>query len=982
MKRKPIFRKILFPLLLLVLAEIIILICGISGTKLIQKLEQNEIDLVNEKVNSRNEYVENLMLNEWADLDYAVSTINSTTDQLLKNGSISLDTLDASSMSAEPLLNEVADDLVDVMRSNSVTGVFLVLNTEDLEPSMASGDYVDKPGIYLRDTDPTSTFSSANTDITIERAPVSVVKKLGIATGNSWKMNFSFEESNQAYYDFLYYPFQAAYENTNYYSWKEMGYWSSPYQLNNESRYVFSYSVPLVLDDGTVYGVLGIDISLVYLRSLLPYLELDSDGSGAYFLSRYSEETGKFTHAFGNTNNTLFSNGEEESLIVDDNQYYVYTKDLDLYNKGTPFYEQNWVFAGIVPYSCLQKFVKTVIRNLALCVLLTYCIAVAGSLIVSLRIHRPIAKLSSEIMSKDPDRFIHLHPTGITEIDQLSDALENFSHNLIESNRKFSAILEKASVKLAVFEINQKDKSLFCTDHFFALFGMPGLDKPDMTVLEFKRALSSLRTFCIEQDTEKNQYLYRISDDEDVRYISLNILADSELQYGLAEDVTRALREKELITHERDHDSLTNLYNRRAFRSHMDELFYHHADQIGIGAYVMMDLDNLKYVNDTFGHDYGDQYILQAAAALSSSVDGAALYARISGDEFNIFLYGCKTTEEAIRRIERIKADVDSRFIVLPDGMHRPLKASMGVAWYPSDSRLMDELSKYADYAMYVVKKGKKGGIHYFEKSAFDSDTAITEHTAALTQLIDNQSIYYMFQPIVDAHTGKIFAYEALMRSDSDTFESVQELMDAAKQENRLTQIECLTWTVAMRVFVQHLESGQIAPDTYLFINSIPNQRMTPEVEAQYIEDYKDYHKQVVLELTEDEQISGPTWNEKQALHRKLGGKIALDDFGSGYNNEKMLLNVSSDFIKLDRNLITDIYKNTDKRSLVEYFVTYAHERGKLIVAEGVESKKEARALIKLGVDYLQGFYLGSPNVEPSDVSKEALETIQEMQGE
>ena len=134
----------------------------------------------------------------------------------------------------------------------------------------------------------------------------------------------------------------------------------------------------------------------------------------------------------------------------------------------------------------------------------------------------------------------------------------------------------------------------------------------------------------------------------------------------------------------------------------------------------MMDLDNLKPINDTYGHEYGDRYLKQMADAIIRARTNYVYYARISGDEFNVFIYGYHGREEIEAQIRHLKAEIDNSILILPDGKKQVLRASGGVAWYPQDSTSFDDLSKYADYAMYQVKKQKKGEFQVFCKESYE----------------------------------------------------------------------------------------------------------------------------------------------------------------------------------------------------------------------------------------------------------------------
>lgn len=280
---------------------------------------------------------------------------------------------------------------------------------------------------------------------------------------------------------------------------------------------------------------------------------------------------------------------------------------------------------------------------------------------------------------------------------------------------------------------------------------------------------------------------------------------------------------------------------------------------------------------------------------------------------------------------------------------------------------------------MYMVKNSTKGEILSFDKEHYLSKNSLIQNKEALTRLIERRAVKYAFQPIVDARTGKVFAYEALMRPEMEEFKSVLDVLEIARYEGKLNQIEEMTWFEAMRAFVGHIKAGTIAEDAYIFFNSIPNQYLSMQAERTFADEYREYLGQIVVELTEEERIDREAWDEKRTHGRELRRKIALDDYGSGYNSEKMLITISPDYIKVDIAIVNGIHQSSDKRAIVEYIVNYAHERGKFIIAEGVETEEETEEVIRLGVDYLQGYYVAKPTFTPAGILPQALETIEKM---
>ena len=246
-------------------------------------------------------------------------------------------------------------------------------------------------------------------------------------------------------------------------------------------------------------------------------------------------------------------------------------------------------------------------------------------------------------------------------------------------------------------------------------------------------------------------------------------------------------------------------------------------------------------------------------------------------------------------------------------------------------------------------------------------------------QLLTEERVYYMFQPIFSARTGKVMAYEALMRSDMEALRSPATIMKLAREQGALYEIERLTFTKALETFDSLCRAGSVSGDAMLFVNSIANTCLSHE-DGKYINSHwHELCRRMVVEITEEEEI------DYEALERKrnapgFSGMFALDDYGSGYSNENTLLQLAPRFVKVDITIIRGIDTSPDKQQILRNMVAYAHPRSMKIVAEGVETAAELRTVIELGADLLQGYFLARPAIVPGAIAPEAVGIIQELQ--
>ena len=987
-----IFHTILRSMLWILFIEIALLVGILYLCRINTSLEQNAVDILQIQTENRQNYLQGQMLDA-QDLSSLAGKINAVTQAMLDDGEISLDTLDSGSDAASPLLLSIGDSLISSMRHRPVTGIFVVLNTHDLDTREKDEPL---PCLYLRDLDPNSSPSQRNSDLMLVRAPAQVVQSLYIATDTSWTPSINYGANGSS--GFLYPVFQAAYHGNGELDAADYGHWtSSPYTLSGDDHTAIAYTIPLILDDGTVYGVLGVEILESYLQALLPGTELQNDSSGTYLLGVASNSAiGKDNLTVSVISASSAANAPQQSydqtLLLKPSKRGGYQSDsplglchaavvpLTLYNRNAPFSNEQMLLIGSVPVSALYAFSGHVVRLLIIAVLVVLTAGLFSSLVLARKLSRPISRLSDEVAHARESRssIPMLSATGIIELDRFSSAFTQLGREVLDTSTKFLRIMDMASVELGGYELRSAPDSIYVTDNFFDLLGMPGVDAGDLTVQSFRELLQRFERSCPHSPAPDGAMLYHIrlpSGKE--RYLRIETTHEDGTQVGLAEDVTASTLEKLRIEHERDYDTLTDLYNRRAFRRICAE-FFCSPEKLGHAALLMFDLDNLKQINDTFGHDCGDEYIRRTGECFAKNAPARTVCARISGDEFNALFYGYNDQDTLRADICALKAALEQSVVQLPSGRELRVSVSGGVAWYPESSTNLITLRKYADFAMYQVKHSRKGELLEFDPEVYRTDLQERRCHEEFRRLINEELVTYHFQPIIDAKDGSVFAYEALMRVDLPTLHSPADVLRLAREENCLHEVERITFFRASSAYQTLENAGKVVPSALLFVNSIASQYLTPDELSEYSARYASILPRIVIEITEEEVLDPKALRIKQTI-RGSSGAFALDDYGSGYSNERSLLELSPNYIKIDLSIIRSIDTDANKRQIVSNTVSYAHQRGMKVVAEGLETADEVRTVLSLGVDLLQGFFLAMPQAEPGGASEESLAVIAEM---
>ena len=288
-KKRTIFSLLLVPLLGMMVLESAFLLILPTAAGVVKGLDKNATDMFAQKVESRGKYITDEMIGNWSNLNMMSDSINSAVQSRLDSGKMKLTDLDSNSVNCVELLNEISPELISTMYNKRVSGIYVIFNIHGLGGANAPNRLT---GVYLRDNDPTAVPSKANSDILIERAPVGFVKSSQLATDTGWQPAFAKEDSfGQSFFYNSYFAAYSAGEEKLPAS--DYGYWTvEPYKLSNDSRNAIAYSVPLILEDGTLYGVLGIELLTSYIQGLLPGSELLVKDKGAYILATGTEHGG------------------------------------------------------------------------------------------------------------------------------------------------------------------------------------------------------------------------------------------------------------------------------------------------------------------------------------------------------------------------------------------------------------------------------------------------------------------------------------------------------------------------------------------------------------------------------------------------------------------------------------------------------------------------------------------------------------------
>ena len=701
--------------------------------------------------------------------------------------------------------------------------------------------------------------------------------------------------------------------------------------------------------------------------------DISIDENASYFLSKkcynitnhksiymdntyYQNELGEKGISLENTS----KNKDIKRIIADRIPTYsvYYSSHLTLYHYNPPFSTEEWILSVIVGEKELYESSNRFFLALIAALVISLIIAILCSIATSSFMFRPLWTLMDGLRNHSNTDF-QLPRTNIMEIDNLASEIEQLRQNAYESGSKAADIIETSNVPIGIYEFNESHPTkVFCTKKFFELTELPidGWQENYMNRTHFEKLLESFFAKCSLLPDETRCIYSFASKKGTPRYLELKTLINEQNRPCIFMDVTPQIQETEKIKHERDYDVLTNLYNRRAFLRIVTDMVNN--KKIVSGVLSMWDLDNLKFFNDTYGHDMGDQYIRMFAEEFHNLNYPHYVASHLAGDEFMLFIYDGEVNEMC-RKLEDLHASFLQKRITLPDGESIGVSVSAGMSVYGIDSDNYETLTRFADFAMYEVKHQEKGAIKRFDYAHYEKDYVLVNGVLELNKVLEKERVNFVFQPIVDIKKKEIFAYEALLRPQSQLLCTPDLLLRVAEKQSKLHIVEHLTWFHALEAYFSQFDSK---PTTKLFINSISGQCIAPDEFSMIQQCYQDYLSCVVMEITEEEQPDEVTERKKREFCLANGIEIAMDDYGVGYSTNAVLMNNSFAYVKIDISMIQNIQCSNEKLNFVKGIINYCQECNTKVIAEGVETREEYEIVKALGADYVQGFYLMKPH--------------------
>lgn len=427
-------------------------------------------------------------------------------------------------------------------------------------------------------------------------------------------------------------------------------------------------------------------------------------------------------------------------------------------------------------------------------------------------------------------------------------------------------------------------------------------------------------------------------------------------------DLTEVRNAEQQLYHLAHHDSLTGLPNRLLARDRMATAISHARRRNGRLAVLFVDLDYFKRVNDTLGHEVGDELLCKVAQRLVESVRQDDTVARLGGDEFMILLDRIEGVEEVAIVTEKIFTCLNSPFILAAHELN--ISASIGISLFPDDGESNEDLIRTADMAMYTAKGQGRNRYTFYTAAMTAAATRYMELDQDLRHALKNNELVLLYQPQISLKTGKIVGVEALIRWQHPIKGMIGALDIIPIAEESGLIVDIGEW-VLRRACEQAREwRAAGVPQLRVAINVSARQmqkdRLIPLIKRIF-QDTGMPSGQLEIELTEstlqDEKGCLSTLQELKSM----GITLAIDDFGTGYSCLSSLKNLPIHRVKIDRAFIRDIPQDLNDVAISEAIIAMAHRLQLQVIAEGVETAEQEDLLRSRGCDEVQGYLYAKP---------------------
>lgn len=452
------------------------------------------------------------------------------------------------------------------------------------------------------------------------------------------------------------------------------------------------------------------------------------------------------------------------------------------------------------------------------------------------------------------------------------------------------------------------------------------------------------------------------------KWLSISVIRhpDRSVHYHVAQfsDITEKKKKDELILSQANYDQLTGLPNRNLFKDRLEmEIKKSHRNK-SLLSVLFLDLDHFKDINDTLGHDKGDDLLREVASRINACVDKTDTVARLGGDEFAIILSDSENGRYVDAIAQKIIQALNKPFNFNRNRTNYYISTSIGIVFYPQDGANMKSLMKHADQAMYAAKLEGRNRFCYFTPSMQQAAHEKMVLIHDLRQAIERKELHVYYQPILELSSGQLIKAEALLRWKHPRrgMISPTTFIPLAEESGLIQEIGDMVFKQSITLIDQWRH--RLGYIIQISVNMSP-------IQFKYMNNFRWFDQLTQLglpgncinvEITEGLLLKDSSVVQDYLLElRNSGVEVSIDDFGTGFSSLSYLKKFDIDYLKIDRSFINQLMDNATDRALVEAIIVMAHKLDIKTIAEGVETEEQQELLVHFGCDYVQGFLYSTP---------------------
>ncbi|QCU89196.1 putative bifunctional diguanylate cyclase/phosphodiesterase [Thiomicrorhabdus sediminis] len=556
------------------------------------------------------------------------------------------------------------------------------------------------------------------------------------------------------------------------------------------------------------------------------------------------------------------------------------------------------------------------------------------------------------ILSTDPKMFNHSHQQ-LDEIDVLLESEHLRVYRDIHADVMFYDGVKPINLRIILSpngdELDRRFDEIINSYINYSL--LPTLIIAVLLFLLIKKRLiaplEKLRQFAYYHNHVPNQF--KIRELESIRN-------------SMQQTFKRLNEEAEALYNSARTDDLSGLPNRQQLTERLNWLISESSRTQEEFAYLFIDLDNFKHINDTLGHDTGDELLIEISRIMQAELRGHDIIARFGGDEFVMVLNKYRNHLELNHIIERVLRELQE--IDSISNQTVSVSASIGVAFYPKDGKNAQTLMKHADIAMYQAKERGKNQVHYFTE---ELNQKILQHVTLEQDLrsgIKNKEFELYYQPKVKVETGEISGCECLIRWHHPTRGLIPPNQFIPLAENSGLIVQLGEWVLEEAIQQQLFWKKMYGIDLPISVNVSAHQFAHENFYTRLQQIFKDFEfepNKLDIEVTESVLLDDSNHNLSiLKMIRSLGVTTSLDDFGTGYSSLAYLKRFPINVLKIDKSFMDDYLSRTGS-VFIQTIITMAHNLNIEIVAEGIEQQDQLNYLKSVDCEFYQGYFCSKP---------------------